>query len=167
MPMPPIRVPGGRKTTGIAVAVSLAAGIIANFEGLRTAVYYDPVGIPTQCFGETKGVRIGDPEKTPEECRAMLAGRVEEFADGIDRCLSRPIPPEMYAAYLSAAYNIGVANFCNSSMARKTNSGDFVGGCNSLLLWDKAKGVPLPGLTRRRQAEKDACLLGAMKMGGS
>lgn len=166
MAFPAIKVLGGRKTTGVAVAASLAVGIVANYEGLSTAVYYDPVGIPTQCFGETKGVRMGDAEKTPEQCKAMLVGRLEEFSDGIDKCLTRAIPPEMYAAYLSAAYNIGIGNFCNSSMARKTNAGDFVGGCNALLLWDKARKagvlITLPGLTKRRHAERDTCMRGAV-----
>lgn len=154
--MPPtIRFPGRRRAGALAIAVSLVAGA----EGLRNYAYEDPVGIPTICFGETRGVKMGD-HKTTEECKQMLGTRLVEFSAGVDKCLTRPVPDESYAAFLSFAYNVGTGNFCKSSVARKANVGDLAGACDALLQWTKAGGVELPGLVKRRQDERALCLKG-------
>lgn len=166
MPMPPIRIPGGRK----AGALAIAATIVAGAEGLRQTAYLDPVGIPTICFGETRGVKIGD-TATVEQCRAMLAGRLVEFSASVDRCLTARVPDESYAAFLSFAYNAGTGNFCRSTLVRKANAGDLAGACGELLKWDKARGeggkiIVLPGLTTRRHNEWSLCLKGASSAEG-
>jgi len=137
--------------------VSIAIASVAGFEGLRQQAYRDPVGIPTVCFGETKGVRMGD-RYTTQQCKDMLAPRVEEFGAGVDACLTRAIGDNTKGAYVSFAYNVGVKAFCNSSVARYENAGDHIGACNSMMKWTKAGGVELPGLVRRRKEERDLCL---------
>lgn len=138
-----------------------AVALVGGFEGLRNYAYRDPVGIPTLCFGETRGVKMGD-FKTTAECKAMLADRLVEFETGMRKCFVYPdkIPDGAYTAFLSASYNIGTAAFCKSSMARRANQGDLKGACDALLMWDKAAGIRLPGLTKRRQKERELCLSG-------
>ncbi|TIN82742.1 MAG: lysozyme [Mesorhizobium sp.] len=145
---------------GGALAASVVA-LVSGFEGLRTYAYRDPVGIPTICFGETRGVKMGD-HKTPAECKDMLISRLAEFETGMRKCLASPdtIPDNAYAAFLSASYNIGTGAFCKSSMARRANAGDIRGACDALLAWDKAGGFRLPGLTKRRAKERELCLRG-------
>lgn len=140
------------------VAVALVA-LVAGFEGLRTIAYRDPVGIPTICFGETRNVHMLD-VKTKEECKDMLIVRLGEFEDGVRKCLKYPslIPDGAYIASISFAYNVGVKAFCNSTMRMKLDAGDIVGACNELPKWVKARGFTLPGLVRRRAAEKEICL---------
>lgn len=53
---------------GLTVAGSLAIGVIGGYEGLRTRAYPDMVGVPTVCFGETRGVKLGD-VYTVEQCK--------------------------------------------------------------------------------------------------
>ena len=61
-----------RKVGGaFTVAGALAIGLVGAWEGLRTVAYRDIVGVPTVCFGETRGVEMGD-EYTVEECQVML-----------------------------------------------------------------------------------------------
>lgn len=136
---------------------AICIGCIAGAEGLRTVVYLDPVGIPTYCFGETRGARLGD-RYTPAQCTAKLGTRVLEFGRGVDGCIDHPLPAPRKAAYTSAAYNIGVDAFCKSSMARKENAGDVSGACDALLLYVYASGVKLPGLVKRREQERELCL---------
>lgn len=143
---------------------ALAAAVVAlvgGFEGLRNYAYRDPVGIPTICFGETRGVRMGD-YKSTAECKAMLGDRLVEFETGMVKCLKAPdkVPDPAYAAFLSFSYNVGTAAFCRSTLVRKVNAGDLRGGCDELLKWDKAAGIRLPGLTKRRQQERALCLQG-------
>lgn len=144
-----------RKTAGWA---ALAVACVGGFEGLRTVAYRDPVGIPTVCFGETRGVHMGD-RHTADECRAMLGDRLQEFAAGVDRCIRVPMSDSRRAAVVSFAYNVGTGALCKSTFARRLNAGD-PHACDELLRWTTAKGITLPGLVRRRQAERKLCLEG-------
>ena len=139
-----------------AVAVTLVGG----FEGLRQAAYPDPAtrGHPwTVCYGETKGVKPGD-FHTVAECKAMLKVSLEGYANGMERCVKRPMPDGVYAAFLSLSYNIGTGGFCKSSAARLWDAGHGPAACDAMLRWNRAAGVVFPGLTRRRQAERALCL---------
>lgn len=137
--------------------LAICVGCVAGFEGLRTAAYMDPVGIPTVCFGETAGVRLGD-KYTAEQCREMLGTRVLEFGEAVDRCVTVDLPPSRKAALVSFSYNVGVNAFCKSTLTKKLNAGDVVGACNELSRWTKAKGITLPGLVKRRAQERELCL---------
>jgi lysozyme len=151
------------RRAGIAAAalLALAVSFIGGKEGLELVAYRDIVGVPTVCFGETRGVHMGD-RYTIEECRTMLGDGLEEFATGMEACLRAPdtLPGKSYVAFLSAAYNIGRKAFCGSSMARRWNAGNLAGACDALLLWNKAAGKVIAGLTRRRQEERALCLEG-------
>ncbi len=145
------------------VAAAVVA-CVAGFEGLRTVAYLDyGPQVPTICYGETRGVKLGD-TATVEQCDAMLIATLTEFSRAIDKCLPADVPDESYVAFLSAAYNVGTTAFCGSSMSRRALQGDLVGACHALPLWNKVRMagvlVPLPGLTRRREAERDLCLSG-------
>lgn len=140
-------------------AVALAVATIAPWEGRELRAYRDIVGVPTICYGETRGVKMGD-AATPAECETMLAKAVAEFEVGIRQCLPASLPDETRAAFISAAYNIGQSAFCGSSMSRRALAGDLRGACDALLMWDKAGGRAVRGLTNRRNAERDLCLSG-------
>jgi lysozyme len=147
----------GRSSALLAACVAL----IGAWEGVKTTAYRDIVGIPTVCFGETRGVKMGD-KYTMAECKEMLGDAVIEFEMGMRKCLKAPdsLPPKVYTAFLSTSYNIGVGAFCGSSMARKANSGDLKGACDSILLWNKAGGRVVKGLVNRRKEENQICLSG-------
>lgn len=151
------KLPRLRKGTAIAAAV---IALVSGFEGLRTAAYRDPVGIPTICFGETRGVHMGD-SKTVAECQAMLGDRLAGFSAQLDRCLVARVPDKSYAALLSWTYNVGAGAACGSTLVRKANAGDLVGACNELSRWTRAAGIVLPGLVNRRAEERALCLEGA------
>lgn len=142
-----------------AAVVSLAVAFIAPWEGRELRAYRDIVGVPTICYGETRGVKIGD-TATEAECKTMLALAVVEFATAIKPCLPPVLPEKTRAAFVSAAYNIGSRAFCGSSMARKAKAGDLRGACESLMLWNKAGGRVIKGLTNRRAAERRLCIEG-------
>ena len=143
-----------KATTWLAICV----GCVASFEGLRTIAYRDPVGIPTICFGEIEGVRLGD-SRTAEECRALLGDRVAEFGRAVDRCVTVPLPPARKAALVSFSYNVGIGAFCGSTLVKKLNAND-PKACDELLRWTKAKGIELPGLVKRREQERQLCMEG-------
>ena len=149
----------GRLVAGSALA-ALACTTITGFEGLRTTAYRDSVGVPTICIGETKDVRMGM-TVSKSRCEAMLLKRLtEDFAPALERCITKPMGDDFYAAALSLSYNIGSAGFCKSSVARLYNAGDRRAACHAFLKFDRAGGRVLSGLAKRRKAEEALCLKG-------
>ncbi|MCG5246868.1 lysozyme [Methylorubrum sp. B1-46] len=172
----PVAVTGkasGRRPSRILLVPAAAAactGLVGGFEALRTTAYRDIVGVPTICWGETQGVRMGM-TKTVAERNSIFARRLDEFASHVERCVPSAVsmPVERYAAHVSLAYNIGWAGYCASSVARLQNSGDVRGACDAFRSFNKVgKGKPpnrvlvvSNGLTRRRAEERALCLKGA------
>jgi GH24 family phage-related lysozyme (muramidase) len=146
-----------------AIALVLATALAVPMEGLRQYAYRDPIGLPTICFGSTKGVKMGDFRTVPE-CKALLTEEMSRVIKRVDEC--RPgLPSVVLAAFADAAYNVGEHIACDSARstaARKLAAGDITGACLELPKWDKARVagalVPLPGLTKRRLMERDLCL---------
>lgn len=149
-----------KRNTALAAA---AVALVGSWEGLRLVAYSDKLayGIPTICFGETRGVKMGD-TATMEECKVMLGDALVEFEGNMRACLVNPdkIPDKPYVAFLSLSYNIGSRAFCGSTVARRANTGDLKGACNAILMWDRAGGRRIKGLTNRRVEERKMCLEG-------
>lgn len=145
--------------TGKAVLVLLVA-VIGGFEGLRLNAYPDPAtrGPPwTICYGHTDGVKPND-QYTVAQCKALLLKDLEKYAAGINACVTAPLPDKRFVALVSFSYNIGIYGACKSSVVRLINAGQTRAGCNALLLYNRAAGIVFPGLTKRRQKERELCL---------
>ena len=147
-----------------AVALVLAMGIATPMEGLRQWAYRDPgPAIWTICYGHTKDVKQGD-YKTEEQCKELLMKEMGDAINAVDKC--RPnLPPPVLAAFADAAYNLGEHIACDSSKstaARMLAAKDYKGACNQLPRWNMASvagvKVELPGLTKRREMERELCL---------
>lgn len=127
--------------------------------------YRDIVGVPTLCFGETHGVRMGD-RATDAECRAKLQRRLtDDYRDGVHRHFTpetraHRLTPHRDAAYVSLAYNVGIRGAGRSTATRRLNRGDIAGGCTALGWWNKAGGRVVRGLVNRRKVEVAMCLRG-------
>lgn len=158
--------------SGVAIAaISISTAFIAPWEGLRTKAYRDIVGVPTVCYGETRGVRMGD-QYTKEQCLNMLQEGVQQFYAKIDPCMPNDLPAKSQAAFTSLAYNIGVGKqgvwgrgFCSSRSIQSAFAvKDYVRACNAILQFDKGringKLTKIRGLTNRRVAEHKLCLQG-------
>lgn len=137
-----------------AAAVAVALPTIMVFEGLVLRPYRDPVGILTVCYGETAAEMR---RYSPAECRDLLEQSARKHAADIEPCLPGGLPERVYAASVSFAYNVGAQAFCGSTMARKLRAGDLPGACAELSRWVYAKGQLLPGLVKRRAAERAMC----------
>lgn len=142
-----------------AAAGAMAVALVGGFEGLRLVAYRDVVGVATVCYGETRGVKMGD-RHTKAECDAMLLKGLAEFEAGVERCVPVPMSDKTRVAHVSLAYNIGVGGYCKSSVARLANAGHMRASCDAFMKWNRAGGVVWPGLTRRRAAERDLCVAG-------
>ena len=140
-----------------------ALALIKEFEGFRAQTYIDAVGVPTIGYGTTAAAGVGIVPSmgmtiTEAQASAYLLKAVERFAAQIGPKITRPISANEFGAFVSLAYNIGPGAFIGSSALRKFNAGDKAGAADALLLWNKGtvhgRKVVLPGLVRRRQAER-------------
>lgn len=152
----------GRATLKFLLPLSAAALMaLAGFEGFRSMPYQDQAGVWTDGYGNTEKVVPGKPVSEPQ-ARAKMLEHVDRFQAGIDACLYRGATQGQSDAYTLLAYNIGVAAFCNSSIAALHNDGYFTQACNNILLYNKIRinGVLTysRGLANRRAAERDLCL---------
>ncbi|WP_394780579.1 lysozyme [Undibacterium sp.] len=141
----------------IAAGLGLAVPLVIFYEGTFQKSYSDPIGIPTICRGHTEGVRLGQ-TATADQCDDMLAKDLLKANAEMQACVLVPLNENQRAAFASFTFNAGSGNFCGSSMARKLNAGDYAGACNELPRWVYAGGKILPGLVKRRAAEKELCL---------
>lgn len=151
-----------KKLGAITAAGAMAVGLIGGFEGLRLKSYPDIVHVWTVCYGETRGVKPGM-TFTKAECDVKLANALVEFETGMRVCLRQPdaLSDKVYVADLSLAYNIGVGAFCKSSIAAYQNAGRVRESCERFMLYNKAGGRVVKGLTERRKQERALCLAGA------
>lgn len=132
--------------------------------GLHCA-YLDIVNVPTLCYGETKGVRMGD-RATDAECRRKLEHRLTaDFRAGLHRYFTPDTKAHRLtagrdAAYVSLAYNVGIRGAGRSTATRRLNAGDIAGGCAAIGWWNKAGGRVVRGLVNRRAEEVALCRQG-------
>lgn len=155
----------GGLAAAAAVALTMAVTSLKTDEGKKNVGYLDIAKIPTECYGHTgPDVRVGR-WRSDAECEALLAADARKHMDGALRCTPEIADrPAVLAAVTRLTFNIGVAGYCGSSIARRFKAGDLRGGCDAFLLWDKARVngriQQVRGLTNRRQSERAMCLQG-------
>lgn len=149
---------------GLAAIVGCAAAaclyvLTPAQEGRVLKTYRDVGAVLTYCDGATENAIWGK-TYTPAECNAQLDRDLARHAEGVMACTHAPLTDGQKAAYVDFAYNVGVAAYCGSTVARKANAGDRIGSCNALMAWNRAGGKVWPGLTKRRAVEREICLKG-------
>lgn len=112
-------------------------------------------GAPWTCgYGETEGVT---PETvwTKEFAAKQLRHRVAQFMVATyKKCPQLYLePPGRVIGCTSLAYNIGVGAFGVSSVCRQTKYRQYEIAAKAFLLWNKAGGAVMDGLTKRRTIE--------------
>jgi lysozyme len=137
-------------------ALAILAVVVPQFEGTVYHGYRDPIGIVTACTGNTDQAVMGK-TYTKAECDQILEGDLVKHAEGVDACVPlEPLTTGQRAAAVSFAFNVGVTQFCKSTFARKLRAKDPT-ACAELSKWVYAGGRELPGLVKRRKAERDIC----------
>lgn len=140
--------------------------IIREFEGLRLRPYRCPAGLWTQGYGRTRGITATAPAITPATAEEWLR-QDAAAAEAIVRAnVKVPLGANQLGALTSFVFNVGpgsrgykdgfvwLKSGGHSSMLRLLNEGDMQRAAQQFDHWVSAKGVKLPGLERRRAAEK-------------
>jgi lysozyme len=132
--------------------------LIKTFEGLRLDAYQDVAGIWTIGYGHTEGVHAGM-SITSEQADQALLDDLASTEDAVDSATtSAATSDNQFAAMVVLCFNIGSANFRESTVLRDHLAGDYGPAGDAFLMWNKARvnGTlqPVAGLTNRRSAER-------------
>lgn len=137
--------------------------LIKSFEGLRLKSYKCPADRWTIGYGLTTQAGIGiavGANMTITEAQAdeYLLDVLNVFGETILHGFKRKPTDNQFGAMLSLAYNIGPGAFLKSTCLKRFNTGDDEGAAEALTWFNKAGGVVLNGLVRRRNAERELFL---------
>lgn len=127
--------------------------LIKHFEGLRLRAYQCSANVWTIGFGHTTGVRPGD-VITSEQADEFLRQDVAEAERAVSRFVRVPLTQFQFDALVSFVFNLGVENFRTSTLLKKLNVGHYDSAVQEFGRWIHAGGKILPGLVRRRAAER-------------
>lgn len=138
-------------------------GLIKVFEGCRLKAYQDSAGIWTIGYGTTTAAGFGTIGPgmtiTQDQADEWLAAGLVKYEAGVMKALTRSPTQNQFDAMVSLCYNIGPGAFAKSSVARLFNGGDVHGAADAFLMWNRAGGKVLPGLSSRRRKERERFLL--------
>ena len=143
----------------------IAVDIIKEFEGFKGYAYIDTDGTPVIGYGLSRiggiPVQIGDRISTTQ-ADAALDAHLREIDRELQKAIKVELSEHQLSALASISFNVGVDAIAESTLVRKINAGDYAGAANEFLRWDKAdmrgRLVQLPGLSRRRAAERELFL---------
>ena len=122
--------------------------LIKEFEGLRLKAYIPLKGdVPTIGWGHTKGVKMGD-KITKAQAEKFLKQDIAPTVAAVNRAIKVPVTQNEFDACVSLAFNVGITAFSKSTLVKRINQTPL-----EFLRWNKFRGKPLAGLTRRRKAE--------------
>jgi lysozyme len=137
-------------------AIEKARELIKEFEGLSLKPYFCPAGLKTIGYGHVIGKHdnITD-DITIERAEDLL----EEDILRADSCLYRnarsvDLNHNQRAALISFIFNLGGGVFQSSTLRQKLLRGEYFDAANEISRFVFAGGRKLPGLVRRRAAEK-------------
>lgn len=134
--------------------------LIKAHEGFRSHAYPDPGtgGDPwTVGYGTTHHVHPNT-VVTEQQAHDMLVAELPVYEAAVSHGVTVPLAQHEFDALVSFVYNVGARHFLGSTALRKLNAGDRHGAAEALLMWNKAGGHVMAGLTKRREDERNLFL---------
>lgn len=142
-------------------ALELAAKLCRHFEGFSAKPYLCPANYWTIGYGtvwKPDGTQV-KPDDQPISKETAEAWLMHELRHNYMAGVLRASPiliqhPRTLAAMTDFAYNLGVGRYRASTLRKRIDAQDWQGAGDELMKWVRGGGRVLPGLVRRRQAEK-------------
>ena len=130
--------------------------LIKKFEGIRLKSYFCAAGVLTIGFGHTGTDVTENMQITEEEAERLLWKDTESAQQTVSSFVTASINQNEYDALVSFVFNVGPTAFINSTLLKLLNKGaDRSVVASEFSRWVKAgNDQPVPGLVRRREAEK-------------
>ena len=136
--------------------------LIKEFEGCRLTAYKCPAGVWTIGYGHTGTVDgkavISGMTITAVKATELLKKDLASFEAAVNSYVTVPITQNMFDALVSFTFNCGSGALKTSTLLKKLNAKDYNGAAAEFPKWNKAGGVVLNGLVRRRKREQELFL---------
>lgn len=126
--------------------------IIEEAEGLRLEAYRCPAGVLTIGYGHTGDVREGD-RITKHQAEVILEFDLTKYEQAVTK-LARGATGPQFSAMVSLAFNIGISALEKSTLLKEFNAGRPLNAAAEFGRWIYAGGKVMPGLVKRRAAER-------------
>ena len=134
-------------------------------EGLALVSYYDPVGILTDCIGNTHNVHVGE-HKTRQQCLDETAAMLPDYWGPIVQASpvlgTEALPVSFRSSWLQFTWNEGTGTFgryiapqINAITGKPYQLPDLLPACDHMLHFTGAGGNPTLLLTRRLRERAD------------
>lgn len=122
--------------------------------------YLDDAGVPTNGWGHTKGVRMGQ-QITVQQAEDFFGGDIAPAEEAVQHGAAVALSDNQFAALVIFAFNVGLAGFRGSTLLKVLNAGQYTAVPDQLRRWNKVRDpktgamVESHGLNNRRQIEID------------
>lgn len=129
---------------------------VQGWEACKLCAYLDGNGVPTIGWGHTRGVRMGQ-TCTQATADSWFADEMRVYAAELQAYLIRSPLQHQFDALLSLGYNAGIApprGIGRAGIVQLFNNGMDAECGDRFLAWNKDGGKVVPGLTKRRAAER-------------
>jgi GH24 family phage-related lysozyme (muramidase) len=129
--------------------------LIKRFEGLYLQQYKCPAGYWTIGYGHliARGEQI-PLVVTEADADAWLQKDVGDAERAVGRLVRVAINQNQFDALVSFTFNLGAGALQRSTLRAKLNRGEYDDAASEFSRWTLAGGRRLPGLVKRRAAEK-------------
>jgi lysozyme len=91
---------------------------------------------------------------TLDQAETLLHADLLETGRDVLTMLAVQVNDNEFGALTSFAFNLGTGNLRSSTLLKKLNANDRAGAADQFLRWVRADGKVLPGLVKRRAAER-------------
>ncbi|HEY9643548.1 MAG TPA: lysozyme, partial [Coleofasciculaceae cyanobacterium] len=91
---------------------------------------------------------------TEAQAEEFLKRDLAKFENAVTNLVEVKLNQDQFSALVSFAYNVGENALAGSTLLLLLNQGDYQGAADQFLRWNKGDNGELPGLTRRRKAER-------------
>ncbi|HET7831703.1 MAG TPA: lysozyme [Gallionella sp.] len=95
---------------------------------------------------------------TKEQAEALLHADLVNAGRDVLSVIAVSLTDNQFGALTSFTFNLGLGNLTSSTLLKKLNVGDYSGAADEFPRWVKANGKTLPGLVKRRAAERNLFL---------
>lgn len=132
--------------------------LVKQFEGLSLNVYHDIAGFLTVGYGHkvlsSDDLRWGD-QISQQTADDLLAKDLEIASNELKSVLKVELNENQFSALASFVYNLGINNLEHSHLLKMINANSLMAAASEFEKWDHSNGAVVPGLLRRRIAERD------------
>lgn len=128
--------------------------LLKAFESCRLKSYQDLGGVWTIGYGSTRGV-LPDMIISQAEADQRLLEDLDEKCNAVQRLVPKKLSDNEFSALVSFTYNVGEERFAQSMLRHCIKTGNMDHAAKEFLRWCKVDGKEIPGLLRRRIAERD------------